>query len=74
MTSPATPASGEHLELGSRDTLVISTSRPVATIGLTNMVVIETQDVVLVCPRDRAADVKKLVESLALDPERLKLL
>jgi mannose-1-phosphate guanylyltransferase len=65
---------GEHLELGSRDTLVISTSRPVATIGLTDMVVIETPDVVLVCPRDRAADVKKLVESLALDPERLKLL
>ena len=51
---------GEHLELGSRDTLVISTSRPVATIGLNNMVVIETPDVVLGCPRDRAADVKKL--------------
>jgi len=61
---------GEHLSLGSRDTLVISTSRPVATIGLTDIVVIETPDVVLVCPRDKAQAVKQLVESLALDPAR----
>ncbi len=65
---------GEHLSLGSRDTLVFSTSRPVATIGLSDIVVIETPDVVLVCPRDRAAEVKMLVERLALDPERSKLL
>jgi mannose-1-phosphate guanylyltransferase len=65
---------GTHLTLGSRDTLVISTSRPVATIGLSDIVVIETPDVVLVCPREKAQDVKLLVESLALDPARKDLL
>jgi mannose-1-phosphate guanylyltransferase len=65
---------GTHLSLGSRDTLVISTSRPVATIGLTDVVVIETPDIVLVCPREKAQDVKKLVESLALDPAHENLL
>jgi mannose-1-phosphate guanylyltransferase len=65
---------GEHLSLGSRDTLVFSTSRPVATIGLTDIVVIETPDVVLVCPRDRAADVRKLVERLQLDGTHADLL
>lgn len=65
---------GTHLGLGTRDSLVFATSRPVATVGLENMVVVETADVVLVCPRDRVQDVKKLVERLALDPERQNLL
>ena len=65
---------GTHLALGTRDSLVFATSRPVATVGLANMVVVETPDVVLVCPRDRVQDVKKLVERLALDPERRELL
>jgi mannose-1-phosphate guanylyltransferase len=61
---------GEHVGLGTRDTLVFATSRRVATIGLTDMVVVETPDVILVCHRDRAQDVKKLVESMALDEEK----
>ena len=65
---------GEHIGLGTRNTLVYSTSKPIATIGLTDMVVVETPDVILVCPRDRAADVKKLVESLQLDPTKADLL
>ena len=65
---------GEHIGLGTRDTLVYSTSKPIATIGLTDMVVVETPDVILVCHRDRAADVKKMVENLQLDPTKIDLL
>lgn len=65
---------GEHLALGTRDSLVLATSRKVATIGLTDMVVIETPDVVLICPKERSQDVKKLVESLALDEKLSGLL
>lgn len=65
---------GDHVGLGTRDSLVIATSRRVATIGVSDLVVIETPDVVLVCPRDRAQDVKKLVESLALKEQYADLL
>jgi len=65
---------GTHLTLGTRDSLVFATSRPVATVGLENMIVVETPDAVLVCPRDRVQDVKKLVERLALDSEHQDLL
>ncbi|HYU20524.1 MAG TPA: mannose-1-phosphate guanylyltransferase [Chloroflexota bacterium] len=65
---------GTHLGLGTRDSLVFATSRPVATVGLENMIVVETPDAVLVCPRDRVQDVKKLVDRLGLDPERQDLL
>ena len=65
---------GTHLGLDTRDSLVFATSRPVATVGLEQMIVVETPDVVLVCPRDRVQDVKKLVERLAADPEHRPLL
>jgi mannose-1-phosphate guanylyltransferase len=38
--------------------------RLVATIGLHEMIVIDTGDAVLVCPKDRAQDVKKIVDDL----------
>ncbi len=44
------------------------------TVGLDNMIVVETPDVILVCSRDRVQDVKKLVERLAADPARRSLL
>ena len=35
-----------------------------ATLGLESMVVVDTGDVVLVCPRERSQDVRHLVEKL----------
>ncbi len=39
-------------------------SRLLAAIGLTDMVIVETADAVLVAPRDRAQDVKQVVDDL----------
>jgi mannose-1-phosphate guanylyltransferase/mannose-6-phosphate isomerase len=39
-------------------------SRLVATVGLADCIVVETKDAVLVAPRDRVQDVKKLVQAL----------
>jgi hypothetical protein len=44
--------------------LIFSPNRLVATIGLQDMVVVDTGDVLLICPRARAQDVKRLVEML----------
>ncbi|GAA4680528.1 mannose-1-phosphate guanylyltransferase [Phytohabitans rumicis] len=38
--------------------------RLVATLGLHDMIVVDTPDAVMICPRDRAQDVKKLVDRL----------
>ncbi len=43
---------------------VHATSRLVAGVGLSNLVVVETKDAVLISPRDRVQHVKKLVERL----------
>ena len=55
---------GQHVGLDTSNTLILSGDRLVATIGLDDMVVVDTEDVVLICPKDRAQDVKALVERL----------
>ncbi len=54
----------EHIAIDTANTLVFGRDRLVATIGLHDMIVIDTGDALLICPKDRAQDVKKVVEEL----------
>lgn len=57
---------GRALDDGSDDVLVISAGdRLVVTVGLRGTIVVDTPDVVLVCARDHAQDVKRIVDRLA---------
>lgn len=63
-------AGGEHLGhefLGSRGCLVDAESRPVAVIGLEDVVIVESEDAVLVCRRDRAQEVAAVLARLRSD-------
>jgi len=56
---------GRHITHDSYGNLIYSYSgKLVAVAGLTNMVIVETKDAILVCPRHRAQDVKHLVTAL----------
>jgi mannose-1-phosphate guanylyltransferase len=44
--------------------VVPHSGRLVAALGVTDLIVVDTPDVVLVCPRSRAQEVKKLVDTL----------
>jgi len=55
---------GNVVDVDSSGTSVIASERLVATIGLKDLVVVETPDAVLICPKDRAQDVKKVVDIL----------
>lgn len=55
---------GRALDLDSRDSLIFSQDRLVATIGLKDMIVVDTADATLVCPRERVQEVKNLVAEL----------
>jgi mannose-1-phosphate guanylyltransferase / mannose-6-phosphate isomerase len=58
---------GDVLAEDSSGCYLYSESRLVSTVGLRNHVVIETKDAVLVAPKDRVQDVKKLVARLKSD-------
>jgi mannose-1-phosphate guanylyltransferase/mannose-6-phosphate isomerase len=55
---------GNIVDLDSHDSVLFADRRMVATIGLSNMVVVDTPDATLVCPKDRAQDVKEVVRIL----------
>jgi mannose-1-phosphate guanylyltransferase len=58
-------AVGEFAGLDTSGCVIAGTGRRlITTIGMHDMIVVETDDAVLVCPRDRAQDVRKLVEHL----------
>ena len=58
--------SGEVYDLDSQDCLIYANSpnKVVATIGLKDLIIVDTQDGLLVCQKDRVPDVKKIIEKL----------
>ncbi len=65
---------GRVIDLESTHSIVYADRRVVATIGLQDMVVVDTPDATLVCPKSRAQDVKKIVDVLKQQqaPEHLE--
>jgi mannose-1-phosphate guanylyltransferase/mannose-6-phosphate isomerase len=65
---------GRVVDIESADSIVYADRRVVATIGLRDMVVVDTPDATLVCPKSRAQDVKKIVDILKQQqaPEHLE--
>ncbi len=56
---------GPHVEVDTQSSLIYSDSgRIIATIGLNGFLVVDTGDALLIAPRDRAQDVKKIVDQL----------
>lgn len=58
---------GNHLLLDSKDCICYAKNRLIAAVGVENLVLVETDDCVLVCPKSRVQDVKKIVEQLEAD-------
>jgi mannose-1-phosphate guanylyltransferase len=56
--------SGSVVVLDSQGCLVQSPQKAVGLIGMKDLVVVDTPDALLICPRERAQEVKKIVEML----------
>jgi mannose-1-phosphate guanylyltransferase len=57
----------KHIAEDTRSTLVFGNNRTIATLGVENLIIVDTDDVVLVCDRKRAQDVRRIVERLKED-------
>ena len=55
---------GQALLLDTKNSFISAPGKLVALIGLSDLIVVDTEDALLVCPRSRAQDVKKVVEAL----------
>jgi mannose-1-phosphate guanylyltransferase len=55
---------GDVVGVDSHDCVVLTDKKPIAVVGLSNIVVIDAGDAILVCAEDKVQDVKKVVEAL----------
>ena len=56
---------GDHLGIDTDNTLVYGPpGKRIVTIGLSNLIVVDTGDALLICPADRSQDVKRVVQQL----------
>jgi mannose-1-phosphate guanylyltransferase/mannose-6-phosphate isomerase len=55
---------GNTIDIGSENSTVFAGDRLVATIGLRDMVVVDTPDATLVTPKDQVQEVRRIVETL----------
>jgi mannose-1-phosphate guanylyltransferase len=68
---------GEHAGLDTVNTLVHASGRHkrlIATIGVENLVIVETDDVLLICPREKSQQVRAMVEQLKKQADKTKYL
>ena len=64
---------GDYLAIDTKGCITYSEKRLITTIGVENLIVVETEDAILVCDKSRAQDVKLAVEELK-DAGRTELL
>lgn len=55
---------GKCISLETKDTVVYSKDKLIATLGLNGIVVVDTEDAILISRKDKCQDVKKIVERL----------
>jgi mannose-1-phosphate guanylyltransferase/mannose-6-phosphate isomerase len=55
---------GQSILVDTTGSLILGSRRLVAAIGLDDMIIVDTEDALLVCPRSRAQDVRKVVDAL----------
>jgi mannose-1-phosphate guanylyltransferase len=58
---------GPRAGIDTRNTLAMGRTRLIATIGVEDLVIVDTEDALLVCRKDRTQDVKRIVRQLEKD-------
>jgi len=64
-TGSSLVASGQHLDRGSERVLVHGGDRLIVTVGLHDVIIVDTPDALLVCARDRAEEIKPVLDEIA---------
>lgn len=54
----------DHIGIDTTNSIIYGKKRLITTIGVDNLIVVETDDAILVCDKNRAQDVKKIVDEL----------
>lgn len=57
---------GDVVSINTKNSTVIGGKRLIATVGLENIVIVDTNDALLICAKDSTQDIKKVIENLKI--------
>ena len=58
--------SGDVVTIGTERSIVCGGKRLVAVVGIEDIIVVDTDDAILICSKDNTQDVKKVIENLRI--------
>jgi len=58
---------GKVISLNTHSSLIYSQTRLIGTIGVENLIIVDTEDALLICSREKSQEVKKIVEEIKKD-------
>jgi mannose-1-phosphate guanylyltransferase len=61
---------GQHVGVDTGNCIIHSQGKLVATVGVSDLIIVETHDVLMVCHKDQAQNIKKLLQKLAAGEHR----
>ena len=64
---------GENIVLDTRDSIIYSDQKIITTVGVKDLIIVSTEDSVMVCPKDTEKDVKYIVEKLKEEEKHVYL-
>lgn len=64
---------GNHISIDDDNSLIFSNEKLIATVGLRDIVVVDSPDALLICNRNKSAEVKKILEKLKEQNKHLYL-
>ncbi|MFZ5982028.1 MAG: mannose-1-phosphate guanylyltransferase [Patescibacteria group bacterium] len=64
---------GNHIDSGSQKCFIHGSDKLIATIGLENIIIVETEDAILIADRKKVSDVKKIIDKLKEEGKHLYL-
>ena len=57
---------GNVVTIETKNSIIQATDKLIATVGLEDVIIVDTKDALLICNKDNTQDVKKIIENLKL--------
>ena len=57
---------GNVITIDSKDSIIQGQDKLIATVGIDNLIIVDTEDAMLICSKDNTQDVKKVLENLKI--------
>lgn len=57
---------GNVITINSKDSIICGTDKLIATVGIEDLIIVDTEDAILICSKECSQDVKKVIENLKI--------